>query len=401
MISLRRFRLSEDEDYMAKIKVKSSFPKTQVSVRLYAQEVFLIAQCRVLNNNFIQGLMRLDGISGNTAIFSAPADMKLRDMLNRGIDRNSFFSIISQVINTLRWLNMQKYLESNLVFHIDYAFVNSATKELFLLYIPAGCEKPQGTLKSFMESLVFESSFVFGEDNGLKQELMNLLNSGKSVNLKSIEQYVMAHSPAIGYAISKPFGEEPNRISDTKSEFLRQMDKENPQIPEEKIKVRKGTDIFYGISGSLRNCPEFGTIALEDGVEKKPGTVVLEQMDGTTVLNESGTVVLDESVSNCPVQQPKLIRKRTGEEVLVDKPVFRIGKEEGSVDYLISDNPTVSRNHADIISRGGRYYLYDNNSTNRSYINNILAEPLRNIEIFDGTGIRLSDEEFEFRIMNY
>ena len=67
------------------------------------------------------------------------------------------------------------------------------------------------------------------------------------------------------------------------------------------------------------------------------------------------------------------------------------------MDYLIPDNPAVSRSHADIISRDGSYYIYDNNSTNKTYVNNIMIPALKNVKLEDGCLIRLADEEFEFK----
>lgn len=390
---------------MPKVRVKSLRQQTTVQVRTIWKEEFYEEQCKVLKNNFTNGLMRLNSVSGKIAEFSAPADMKLCDMLRDGIDKETFFKIIAQVINVLRWLNSQKLSISNLELKSDYVFVNSKTKELFMLYVPVDGDISNGSLKCFLEMLVFESSFNLGEDTEFKQELMNLLNSGASLNAKSLEQYVKTYCPKVGESIAKYGRGENSKISDTKSEWLRQMsaadqEKEIHQTQTAQPANRvKGTDIFYNDRVSLNtNC---GTSMFE---QNGGGTVVLnEDAGGTVVLNEDvgGTVVLDESESFNVATYPKLIRRNTGEEIVIDKPVFRIGKEAGAVDYLVPDNPTVSRNHADIISRDGRYYLYDNNSTNRSYVNNIIVEPLKNVELYDGASIRLSDEEFEFRIINY
>lgn len=375
---------------MPKIRIKSLHPQVTVTVRTLWKESFYEEQCELLKNNFTTGLMRLVSFSGKNADFSAPADMKICDMLREGIDKDTYFKIIAQIINVLRWLQAQKLSVSNLNLRTDYVFVNSKTKELFMLYIPVDGDAENGSLKAFLRQLVFESSFRLGEDTGFKQELMNLLNSGTSINSKTLGQYVLTYCPEVGESLAQSSSQVKSKISDSKSEYLRQIEsqmKDNDDEPDTPVKQGKGTDLFYGKSRSLG---------------EPQGTVVLNEDNGTVVLNEeSGTVILDESAYPEETAYPKLIRRGTGEEVFIDKPVFRIGKEEGVVDYLIPDNPTISRSHADIISRNGRYYLYDNNSTNRSYVNNIIVESLKNIEIYDGTVIRLSDEEFEFRIMNY
>ena len=93
---------------------------------------------------------------------------------------------------------------------------------------------------------------------------------------------------------------------------------------------------------------------------------------GTTVLgtDESfGTTVLSPDELNVHVYA-FLIRTKGNEKIVLNKPVFRIGKEKSYVDYFISDNNAVSRSHADLISKNGEYYILDHDSTNKTYLNN-------------------------------
>ena len=94
--------------------------------------------------------------------------------------------------------------------------------------------------------------------------------------------------------------------------------------------------------------------------------------------------------------RPCLIRLKTNECVTIDKPLFRIGKERSCVDMFIGDNVLISRCHATIIQREGKYYLIDDNSTNHTYINGeFLPSNVEKVISF-GTKIKLADEEFEF-----
>ena len=121
----------------------------------------------------------------------------------------------------------------------------------------------------------------------------------------------------------------------------------------------------------------------------------------TTVLAAAGagnTVMLNES----EIQQaslPFLIRIKNNEKIPLNKPVFRIGKERSYVDYFVGDNPAVSRSHANIINRDGRYFITDTNSTNHTYVNGIMIQSNVEVELTQGAGIRLGNEEFEFHII--
>ena len=54
--------------------------------------------------------------------------------------------------------------------------------------------------------------------------------------------------------------------------------------------------------------------------------------------------------------------------------------------------------HADIITHDGRYYIVDKNSTNKTFVDGKVIPPDTETEIFQGTKIRLADEDFTFVI---
>ena len=95
---------------------------------------------------------------------------------------------------------------------------------------------------------------------------------------------------------------------------------------------------------------------------------------------------------------PYLIRSRNHEEIAVNKPQFRIGKERSYVDYFIGDNPAISRSHATIITRENTYFIVDTNSTNHTYVDGKMIQPNTEVPIQQGTKIRLGNEDFEFKL---
>ena len=120
----------------------------------------------------------------------------------------------------------------------------------------------------------------------------------------------------------------------------------------------------------------------------------------TTVLGGGGigeTTVLGAA----PIAQevkPILLRIKNNERIIIDKPVFRIGKERSYVDYFIGDNSAISRSHANIVTRDGEYFVVDTNSTNHTYVNGGMIQSNVETKITPGTKIRLGNEEFEFKL---
>lgn len=95
---------------------------------------------------------------------------------------------------------------------------------------------------------------------------------------------------------------------------------------------------------------------------------------------------------------PHLVRTKNNEIIPVNKPGFRIGKEKSYVDYFISDNTAVSRSHANINTRDGKYYVVDTNSTNHTYVDGRMIPSSTEVEITHGTKLRFANEDFEFKL---
>lgn len=124
----------------------------------------------------------------------------------------------------------------------------------------------------------------------------------------------------------------------------------------------------------------------------------------TTVLSSGGgmgeTTVLSAAMLQEQTQpKPYLLRLKNNEKILLNKPVFRIGKEKSYVDYFISDNTAISRSHANIIVRDDGCFVVDTNSTNHTYVEERMIQSNEEVKLQDGMKIRLANEEFEFRIM--
>ena len=129
-------------------------------------------------------------------------------------------------------------------------------------------------------------------------------------------------------------------------------------------------------------------------------TTVPANFGETTVLgggNIGETTVLG-AVSNEPkVAMPYLIRQKNNEKISINKPVFRIGKERSYVDYFIGDNSAISRSHANIVTKdNGEYCVVDTNSTNHTYVDDVMIQSNIEVKIVSGNKIKLGNEIFEF-----
>jgi pSer/pThr/pTyr-binding forkhead associated (FHA) protein len=141
-----------------------------------------------------------------------------------------------------------------------------------------------------------------------------------------------------------------------------------------------------------------GNIVIREYIAPRPAQTPVHERkgeDSRTVLvnygDDNPTVLLD---SKSDVRHHYYVRRlSTGEEVEVTKNDFVIGK--GSMaDYIITGNPTISRQHAKIVIEEKVCWIRDMRSTNSSFIDDqIMEDPAL---LMDGSRFRLAEEEFEF-----
>lgn len=95
---------------------------------------------------------------------------------------------------------------------------------------------------------------------------------------------------------------------------------------------------------------------------------------------------------------PHLIRRKNNERIPINKAIFRMGRDASFNDYVIADNKFVGHGHCHIVTRDGEYFIVDDNSKNRTYVDGFAIPPSSEIKLSHGQNVRLSNEEFEFRL---
>lgn len=126
---------------------------------------------------------------------------------------------------------------------------------------------------------------------------------------------------------------------------------------------------------------------------------VRESRPSDNLAAASETTVLSAGMNPAPNSYAigTLICKRTGENIVIDKPVYRIGKNENYNDYCIRNNTAVSRMHAEIHGTMQGAVIIDVGSTNGTFVSGNRIPQGQQIPLHPGNVISFGDEEFEFR----
>ena len=89
----------------------------------------------------------------------------------------------------------------------------------------------------------------------------------------------------------------------------------------------------------------------------------------------------------------ELVKERSGEKIVIDRPEFVLGKNPNHTDFAVRDNNTVSRIHASITWNEEGYRISDLGSMNGTYVNKETVDVDGQL-LHDGDVIELSDEAF-------
>lgn len=358
------FRMEEAmADFKAYVKdgeliVKSRLGKTE---RINENDI------KIFQTKLVRGIMRPTQESERKIIYSSPAGIPLSEYLPTGITVNDFFIVIAQIVEMTKKAESLSLNVGNVVMNICNIYINTMTKEVSFIYQPVFNAEIRSNIFQLLYNVTNASHFVQGENINVVNVFVNTIMKMKRYESIEMERLITQLYPN-AYKHVK-------RQAEGKSQIFND-------------KVLKPYDTGYGFGTGMgtNDVENEGTMLLDEG-----GTALLGEEDDY----ESGATTL---LCNSITSYPYIIRIKTYERADINKPIFKIGKEKRFVDFFVTNNTAVSRIHADIITKNGQYFVRDNNSTNKTFVNGTPIPVNVEIQINNGDKITLANDEFEFHI---
>lgn len=186
----------------------------------------------------------------------------------------------------------------------------------------------------------------------IKEKLVNV-SEKKNKDIRDKEEY----EQEIKQMVSE------QKDSDRKQQELKKEKFDNNQL----FDSVSSEDIAYGLIGTM------GETIMEDCI--------------------TGETVDKNYVSSV---EPYLLRVSTGEKIIIDQSIFKLGRSKKFVDYYVGGNDTISKVHAYITSKANQYFLVDNSSRNHTFLDGNVLEPIEQMRLKHKSKIRLAKEEFVF-----
>mgnify|MGYP005949420501 FL=1 len=133
--------------------------------------------------------------------------------------------------------------------------------------------------------------------------------------------------------------------------------------------------------------------------EEKKGTgSTVELTGGMNVVKDSDSEVVAAVSKGVPKAMPYIVRVNTGERVMINKAVFKIGKAGRGVDYHVGGNGAISKVHIIIYQREDGCYLKDNKTTNGTYLNGQRLDDNGEMKLSNDAMISIGGEDFIFKL---
>lgn len=354
---------------MAKYKVKSKDCKLEIKVNLSVKEKINDRQLDFFSERNIRGLLNIRDRKKKSIIYYGPIGIKLAERLKKPMSKYDFLFIMEQIIDTTKKIDENSLIKNNVVWDIHYVFINEITRELQFIYLPLENDGKQADIINFMEQIIYAVQPMQEPDTEYISRFVYFINSLSAYDAGKIENYIYEEDRSVVNTIKRHNVGQSGFMTDKQAHYYEHYD---------------------------NKASENEATGLLDDLEEATGLLETDgEATGLLDDSEEATGLLNES--NTPVNCASMVRLMTGETFVINKPVFRIGKEKSYSDYFVSNNNMVSRSHADIISRSGRYFIIDLNSKNRTFINRVPIPAQQEMEIHNGDNIRLANEEFEFR----
>ena len=325
-------------------KLKVSIKKSTVTAMMKAGRKERINETELSQLARIKpcGIMHVTKTKKDSVIYTCPANINLTDRLKKAISNYDFFFMIEQIVIMVEDVYNNGLNVNSVRFNMDDVYINEMTKEMYFIYFPIVGGQESADIVGFIENMIYTMTPVINEDTNYISRFMYYVRSFHGFNGNAIEKYISREERAV--------------VNVLKNKAVTMQQTMQQQIMQQ---VMQGS------------------------------------MDGTTVLSDDGI-----SVQQIQQMQPvnyhfaSLTRQVTGEKIELGKPSFVLGKNPEKSDYAVADN--ISRVHAVITMRNGRYYVMDQNSTNGTFINGRIIKAGQETEILPGDCLMLANEEFIF-----
>lgn len=380
---------------MAKFVVKESMNEVVINRKIGWRENYNDRELKILLENNISGIVKPE-INVKMLKYGMSDCILLNKYLVKGIEKNAFYRVVLQCIDVIKNVETYGLNINNLILNQQYIGINTTTNEVFFVYQPVINKEVKTSIYTFLKEITFSvkcleeqdlvsitefSDFLkkIGEYSSIKiEEFIKKEFSKKEISKEKELKENNVYQPFINYDEILYVDDDDDDTGTFGGFGYKEPTGKNTFFKNDNSK-NVNSDSPYSINiDCISECFEYEPTERNDDYEDMEATVVLDEVPVVTY--------------------PYLIRRVTKEKIVISNSVFRLGRDKRVVDYWIKDNKAVSGSHADIFMEDLNYYVRDNHSTNKTYVNGIKLDSEQSVQLKDNDLIMLADEVFEFHL---
>lgn len=358
---------------MVKYKTKSKDCQLIVKANFSSDMPVDENELMVFSRKCIRGFLKPQLIKSQCIEYKGPIGISLFERLKMPVTKYEFFFIIEQVIDATQKLQKNQFPWNKVVWDLKNTYINKTTKEMQFIYLPINGLVNASNIIEYLESIIYSAIPGDEHDSEFVSRFVYFLKDLPHYDPEKIEQFIIKEDRHVVNTIKKHNTGGSGFMTDKPKDYYAHYE-------------NKSNDSDDEDTGLL---DEEETGKLDEETEE---TGLLNSNDSEMEYDDDATGLLVEGNVSYPIMH----RTLTNEDISINKPVFRFGKEKSYVDYFVTNNNAVSRSHADVITRNNRYFIIDLNSKNKTFVNGQSIPVQTEIEIFDGNVIKLGNEEFVF-----
>lgn len=369
-----------------KTKLKIKDYQSFITIKIPFKEKIDTKYNEIISKKYNYGFFKLNKVKRNKLEYCCPIGISLYQRLQNPISEYDFFFIVEQLLDTILKINDIGLSINNLVLDLKLIFFNEPSKELSFIYLPLVSPKNKLDINNCIETIIYLVKPIDTNKSNYLSEFSYFLKKLDKFDIDKIEKYIyLKHEDILKMIKNNNLLIEQD---EKKSFYNRILDEEKTDLIKEDNNEK--TEIMDLKNSDMMNIYNFHINTENTELMDDEETEIMQDD-----FNDFQTELITEEKEI--YKYPRLIRVLTNEIININKPVFRIGKEEKCVDYVVKDNAAISRSHIDIICRNGKFFVFDLHSKNKSYINDRVIPVEHETEIHNGDTLKLANEEFLFK----
>lgn len=378
------------------------------SIRYKAESEYMISpyELNKLKAKPFDNLLKVENTKTGELIFKCPTGRTLAQELLEGIDETRLAQIVRQVLQLADQLQHIGLTIRRAVLSPEYIYVDSKEHNLKFIYLPVNGELLGYDELLFVKDVILQTK-LGGSARIRWDEWAERLQVGRdySAFIKTMPIDKREHKTVYINDEAPTAIEEEQKFVNTfesKNEYIENNmddDGEAPTGLDDGAAIESWDFSSDDSPTSLEKDNGISEYAHPCGWDSEEVPTGIADEDMIDAMHETdGTFSESASESESMAAVASLVSVKNGERVVINQNTFRIGRSPQRADYCIA-NTSVSNVHAIILRMADGFYLKDNFSTNKTFVNGLKVNPQADpVKLSNGSIIRFWNLEYRFII---